>query len=181
MLGNKLNAAYASISPRYHVVFICSLSGERTSLDKPCDGLVCSLSISENAARSETALPQGYLDYNEGIRLHLRDEVEERLCLLCSRLDFGRIFMPSIQPGKITSLPDPGRDRSTKCVTNRDISVMKEHSRCPLCRLLLDVIKSNDGKVWPECVVLRAHVEEFALTQQSILGRRLWVVGLDKK
>ena len=150
--------------------YFCSLKVENTSLDKSCSRIGCGFTS---------------LEIHPGDQEGTENPEEERLCYLCSRLDFPGIFVPQIPAG--TDSAAPKRHSRAKCVLNRDISVIKSHSRCPFCRLLLNTIQLNGSIESLGCVVLRGYVEEFAVApqvpsthQESFLRRRLWIAGLNK-
>jgi hypothetical protein len=138
-------------SPSRNFCYPCSLNVETISLDKPCPNISCEFGQFEVDAGNLQNYQEtpGYV-------------LEERLCHLCSRLDFEGIFIPKFQTG--TDLPEPRQHRRAKCIINRDFSVVKKHNGCPFCRLLLSTIQLNDGIDFLKCVVLRGYVEEFSLT-----------------
>jgi hypothetical protein len=121
-----------------NICYLCSLKVENTSLDKPCPSIGCGLGSLEIDVGDQEA--PGYPE-------------EDMLCYPCSQLDFKEIFVPRTHAG--TDLTAPRRDGRAKCVLNRDISVVKKHSHCPFCRLLINTIQLNDGIESLGCVVLR--------------------------
>lgn len=128
---------------------------ERTSLDGPC--------------------PYGYDPKNQATN-NLKGD---RLCYLCSRLDFQDLFAP-VYEGSLSIIGNG------ECVINRDISVVRKNTQCPLCRLLLQTLELDDGVNWLGCVVLRGYPDKVSLRAQDPWGkhisiRRIWIVGLDRE
>jgi hypothetical protein len=88
---------------------------------------------------------------------------KERLCYFYTRINFEKMFVQQKQARE-----NPPRE------INMDILVLKEHTYCPFCRLILSFFEKNDDLDSLECVSVRG------ITETLNFVPRLWLVGLDK-